>query len=166
MNMADRANTKDEFGKTIDLIKHHANLQFAELTVLIAIAGAGIGYIFGATGPHGTVRLLFMFGMAAAVVCFWIIWESNSLQMWHFMKRAKELEKDLGYGGYTTLPGMDKRWCKPGTWAFRFLYIGFTVFWLAAALGKIPEPVFTDKLGASNPTVERDACKSSARPSP
>jgi len=165
--MTERTSLEDEFGKTIDLIKHHANLQFAELTVLIAIAGAGIGFIFSATGPHGPVRLLFMFGMAATAACFWVIWESNSFQMWHFMKRAKQLEKDLGYEGYSRLRGMERRWCKPGTWAFRFLYIGLTLFWLVAALGKIPEPIFTDKFGASNPTVERGGRQQAGdRPSP
>jgi hypothetical protein len=96
-----------------------------------------------------------MFGMAATAACFWIIWESNSFQMWHIMNRAKEPEENLGYKGYSMLPGIGKRWFKPGTWTFRFLYIGLMVFWLAAALGRIPEPIFTYNIGASNPALER-----------
>jgi hypothetical protein len=135
--MTEQRGAADELGKTIDLIKHYASLQFAELTVLIAVAGAGIGFIFGATGPHGPLRLLLMFGMAATAASLWVIWESNSVQMWHFLYRAAKLEKALGYEGYSGLRGINRRWWKPGTWAFRFLYIGLTAIWLVAACARL-----------------------------
>lgn len=133
--LTDNSSAEEEFARTIDLVKHYANLQFAELTVTIAITVGGIGFVFGGSAPHGLARILVVFGMAAVAACFWIIWESNSFQMWHFLKRAKELEPDLGYRCYSTMPGIDKPWIRPGTWAFRLLFIGLLAFWIAACFG-------------------------------
>jgi hypothetical protein len=108
--MANGHSTEDEFAKTVDIYKHYSNLQFAEISVFIAITGVGIGFIFGANAPICSVRTLFMFGMALIAACFWVIWEGNSYQMWHFLNRAMQLEKNLGYQGFSTLRGIRRGW--------------------------------------------------------
>ena len=154
MNLIERNFLEDEFGKTIDLIKHYANLQFAELSVLMAIAGAGVGFIFGSAEPQDPVRSWLIFAMAGTATCFWVIWESNSRQMWHFIARAKDLERALGYGGYSRLVEAKRSWFKPGTWAFRTLYIGLVIFWLAAAFGVTTGANPHRKAALPNPSVE------------
>ena len=164
--MANKHSAEDEFTKIVDIYKHYSNLQFAELSVSIAITGAGLAFIFGDKAPVGSVRTLFMFGMALTAACFWIIWEGNSYQMWHFLSRALQLEQILGYKGFSTLPGIRRVWFRPGTWAFRVFYIGLLVFWIAAGAGRVPEPVFAHDVGSHNPTLERTGAESAQSDQP
>lgn len=106
--MPDNSNAKDEYARMIELLKHYATLQFAELSVFIAIMSAGIVFLFGSNAPSEPIPLFVMLGMAIIALCLWIIQESNSYQMSHFLRRAAQLELDLGYHGYSKLPGMPR----------------------------------------------------------
>jgi hypothetical protein len=155
----DNDSARDEYTRMVELLKHYATLQFAELSVFIGVMGAAILFLFGVNTPRGAARVFLLFGMSLAAMCLWVIHESNSKQMWHFLKRAAQLETQLGYQGYSKLPGMLVYrlgyWIGPGSLAFRFLYLVVILFWLSAGFGRFPEPAFAPDPKASNQVRER-----------
>ena len=137
--MADDSAAKDEYARMIELVKHYATIQFAELSVFIVIMSAAGVSLFSPNTPRGAARVVLMFGAALTALCLWVIHESNSYQMWLFLKRAAQLEEQLGYQGYSKLR-IRAYWLGPGTLAFRSLYVLLILFWLAGGFGRLPEP--------------------------
>ncbi len=156
---------KDEYARIVELLRHYAALQFAELSVFMAVMGAAVSFFFGANPHPGPTRVPLLSGMAFVVVCLWVIHESNSRQMWHFLRRGASLEGQLGYEGYSTLDGSRHNsigyWLGPGSLAFRLIYLLSFVLWVTAATGGFLEPG-RGSGKASNPVLERTGAESSA----
>jgi hypothetical protein len=103
-------------------MRHYSNMQFAELTVLVAIT-AGLMTLL--TKPNSAelsklIHFIHICGITIAVI-FWLM-EESAIYMWaHFATRAAQIE-ELGYRQYLNLPGAPNFKCylnlRPGSWEF------------------------------------------------
>ena len=130
-------NARDEYTRMVELVRHYVTLQFAELSVFIAIMSAAVAFLFGPNAPKEPMLSVIKAGVALIALCLWIVQESNSYQMSRFLRRAVELEAVLGYKGFSTFPGMPEYRLAPGKWAFRALYFFMFCFWVAATLATV-----------------------------
>ena len=130
---------KHEYERSIDILKQYMTLQFAQLSVFIAINGAAFAFLFGGTPPNislcGGAGAKALVAVIAAL--FWVLQESHMYVVSHFFRRSASLEAELGYRGFLDLPGMPKYKYSPGKVAMRIFYALITASWWAEALVSI-----------------------------
>ena len=134
-----KSGARDEYLDASSNARQYITLRFAELTIFMTATGAILAVSFSAvaapTTPLAAVSLKVAGLLVAAV--FWVL-ETRTMVYWrHFVRRAAELEAELGFRQYSTRPaeGMIS-----SHRAIRAL-IGFVaVFWLIA-LVFVPAPV-------------------------
>jgi len=114
-------------------IRHCGTVHFAQVTVFVVITAGLLAVVFntGLNLSGAVIKLLEWAGFFVGIA-FALILESP-IYLWdHYINRAREIEKDLGYKQYTDLVEKKtfKVWARPGRLGVRFLYSGVIVFWI------------------------------------
>ncbi len=125
---------KDEYMDASNNLRQFQSLRFAQLTVFLAIIGVILNLLFGgsATTVPARVFLLKSAGLILTLL-FWVQQERTMLWWTHFVRRAAELEEELGFKQYSTRPpsGMLSSFS-----AMRMFFILLTLFWIASLIWK------------------------------
>ena len=127
---------KDEYLDASSNMKHYGTLHFAELTVFVAITAGIITLVFTSHPPLlPLIRKLLKFGGFIVTICFWLM-DISGVYLWtHFAKRAAELESQLGYRQYSSLPGAPKfNRIRPATVGLWLFYILILIFWVTTII--------------------------------
>jgi hypothetical protein len=121
---------KDEYLDASANQRQFQTLRFAQITVFIAITGFLINLLFNASIPVPTLeRLALKTGGLLVTFLFWIHQERVMAYWNHFVQRAAELEKELGFRQYSTRP---RAGIVSSFKAMRLFFIVFALFWTVA----------------------------------
>jgi hypothetical protein len=130
-------NPEEEYKEVSANLRHYHNMQFAEMTVLVAIT-AGLITLLCKSDPPISLNLqhLICIGGIVVAILFWMM-EESAIYMWtHFAKRAAQIEDKIGYKQYRNLPGAPNfRYLftlRPGSLGVRLMCIAFLAFWIFA----------------------------------
>jgi len=97
---------RDEYLDASANARQYITLRFAELTIFMTATGAILAVSFSAVAAPLTREAavaLKLAGLAVAAV-FWVL-EDRTMAYWrHFVRRAAELEPELGFRQYSTRP--------------------------------------------------------------
>ena len=128
---------KDEYQHANENLRFYGNQKFAEITAFVAINIALIGIVFNTPIADQGARVLVLafFGLMSSI-CFFVAFLSTTHALFHFMKRAADLEGELNYKLWSTFPTAPSFEIRPHTWASKILYIGMIAFWGAVILWK------------------------------
>ena len=126
--------TKHEYDKSIELYKHYSTVQFARLSVFVAVMSAGIVYLLGDKSPSEPALSIGNIAMIIVTGLFWIMQESDMYIVGHFLRRSAQLEITLGYCGFSKMPGMPKYKYAPSKWALRAFYFVLLCFWSTVSI--------------------------------
>ncbi len=123
-------NSIDEYKELNNNIRFYGNMRFAQLTLFTAITAALLTIVFTIEPKllEPTRTVVKVGGMLATFV-FWRMEERSTGYGLHFHKRIIELEKPLGYKGWTGRK-MGNATIFSATNAVRLLYLCIFVFWL------------------------------------
>jgi hypothetical protein len=98
-------NPRDEYLDASNNQRQFQTLRFAQLSVYLAIMGVLLNIIVkDASTTNQVARWLLQFGGLAVTLLFWIHQERTMAYWNHFVRRAAELEKELGFRQYSTRP--------------------------------------------------------------
>jgi hypothetical protein len=135
------AGPEKEYQEAASAMRHYGTIQFAALTVFIAITGGLIALLYSkSTDIPIPIRFAIMFGGLLISIFFFLIELSNSYHWSHVARRAGELETEvLNYKLYSSLPGssMFKMFRPFLSGGLFILYITVAVFWLLLLAGVI-----------------------------
>jgi len=129
---------RDEYLDASTNARQFNTLRFAELTIFMTATGVMIAATFSRaaapTIPEAAVAIKIA-GILLTVVFF--VLDRRTMIYWrHFVRRAAELESELGFRQYSTRP--DEGWL-PGSRAVQLLFVSVALFW-AAAIFWVPTP--------------------------
>lgn len=116
----------EEYKIASENLRWYSNIRFAQLTLFFAITAliANIVLVNQTLSPMSG-NLIKTAGVFACALFFYL--ESRADTYWsHFMKRAVQLEKILGYKQYTERPVRKLR----TTYAIRAFIVLVAVFWI------------------------------------
>jgi hypothetical protein len=127
---------RHEYDKSLDLIKHYATIQFAQLSVYIAMNGAALSVLFGSQPYPLTDLHSFLATAFLAITCllFFVMQESHMYLVSHFLRRAASIEIQLKYKGLSQFPGMPEYKFSPAKWSLRLFYLAVLLGWATLAL--------------------------------
>ena len=123
---------KDEYLDASNNQRQFQSIRFAQLTVFLAITGVLLNLIFGASAsPSPTRAILMKAGGLIITLLFWVQQERTMTYWTHFVRRAAELEEELGFKQYSTRPpsGLFSSFK-----AMRLFFILLTLFWIASMI--------------------------------
>lgn len=133
-----QGNPEEEYKEASNNMRLYANLHAVKLTVFVTVTG-GLVYLVFSTYPPFTTQTKLLFEIAGLFVS--VLFGVNimsDLYMWgHFLRRAASMEKNLGYGQYSSLPGAPKFKIRPGTWAIAMFCLCVFLFWLVTLIKSI-----------------------------
>ena len=123
-------NTKDEYLDASANQRQFQTLRFAQLTVFLAISGVLLNTLLSPTFQLPDVgRYSLKAGGLMVALLFWVHQERTMAYWNHFVKRAAELEVELGFQQYRTRP-------KSGLFssfkAMRLFFLLTAVFWVGS----------------------------------
>lgn len=128
--MVDDASVR-EYSEVCTYLRFYTNLQFAYLTVFLALLASLAAFAFGLTAtiptPKG-IQVLSKIGAIIAVFVFWSLEERTIAYWYHTRQRAITLEKQLGYQLHSTWPKLLVPFLST-TSAMRVLYLTVGIFW-------------------------------------
>ena len=127
-------NSKDEYKELNNNLRFYGNMRFAQLTLFSAITAAFLTIVFTIEPKilEPTRTILKVGGMLVTIV-FWVMEERSTGYALHFSKRIIELEKSLGYKGWTGRK-MGTVALFSATNAVRLLYLCIFAFWLISII--------------------------------
>jgi hypothetical protein len=131
-----------EYSEACTNMRFYGNLQFAVLTVFLALLVGIVAFSFGlvinvpvsetiTSSIPASLNTLSKIGGIVATFIFWTLEERLISYWYHNKRRAIELEKELGYNLHLRRP-------KPllgflnTTFAMRLLYLCVGIFWVYA----------------------------------
>lgn len=121
---------KDEYLDASNNQRQFQTIRFAQLSVYLALMGFLLNLLFTGPGPDRMmVRVLLEASGLVMTLLFWVHQE-RTMEYWnHFVRRAAELEEELGFKQYSTRPpaGIISSFK-----AMRAFFVLFTLFWLAS----------------------------------
>lgn len=122
---------KDEYNSLNDNMRWYSNIRFAQLTLFVAMTAGLLTVIAPSDPPFShTVTVVLKIGGCLTVIFFWIM-EERAAEYWrHFMRRAVELEKELGYKQYSTRPQHKVN----TTHVFRVFFSSMLLMWIATLI--------------------------------
>jgi hypothetical protein len=122
-------NLIEEYKDISENLRHYANMRFKQLTLFSVLTGVILGAITkGDLLGCGSVIILKIIGICI-VVTFGIM-EERAAGYWHsFLKRAIQIEGQIGYKQYS---GRPERKSITATNAIRFLFIVIFIFWIVS----------------------------------
>jgi hypothetical protein len=121
-----------EYADVSSNVRHFQTIRFAQLTIFIALTGGLLNVLFGraATLPLWGSIIIRIAGLLISLL-YWVLQERTMLYWRHFIHRAAELEKLLGYKQYSTRP---RAGLFTGTNAMRLFFLVITLFWVSSLL--------------------------------
>jgi hypothetical protein len=122
-----KGDLKGEYMDVGENMRHFGNIRFAQLTLFVAITAGFLTAVFQPNPPLSNLARVTLKGVALLVtVTFWVM-DQRAMQYWHhYRHRAVELEKELGFQQYTSIPALS---VFSATNALRLLFLGLSVFW-------------------------------------
>jgi hypothetical protein len=128
--MMSAGDPKDEYGDVSSNLRQFMTMRFAQLTVYLALTGFLLKTLLDeSTAPTPYLRTILQVGGLLTTLLFWVHQERTMAYWNHFVHRAAELEKELGFKQYTTRP-------HPGLVssfkAMRLFFISVFVFWASS----------------------------------
>jgi hypothetical protein len=123
---------KDEYLDASSNQRQFQSIRFAQLTVYLALTGFLLNLLFGGSSAvTALVRTLLLSGGLITTLLFWIHQERTMAYWNHFVRRAAELEKELGFKQYSTRPpaGIFSSFM-----AMRLFFLIITLFWASSFL--------------------------------
>jgi len=126
MSGSAHSNSHPEYEDVSNNLRQYTGMRFAQMTLFVAITG-GLVSIPKDGSPFSWLWVIVgVFGVISGGI-FWVL-EERAVDYWHhFMRRALELEKELGYRQYTGRPERDY---VTATNATRLLHAILIVFWI------------------------------------
>jgi len=119
-------NSHPEYEDVSNNLRQYTGMRFAQMTLFVAITGGLVSMLKDGSPFSWLWVIIGVFGVISGGI-FWVL-EERSVDYWHhFMRRALELEKELGYRQYT---GRPKRDYVSATNATRLLHAILIVFWI------------------------------------
>lgn len=113
-------------------IRHYQTTRFAMLTIFIALVAGLINIQFGGSEPLPFISSLILKLAGLAITLLYFILHERTMLYWrHFVKRASELEQELGYRHYSSRPPAG---IFSGTNAVRMFFIVLMLYWIAALI--------------------------------
>ena len=123
---------KDEYLDASNNQRQFQSMRFAQLTVFLAIIGVILNLLFGGGEVLTPIRaLLLKLGGLIMTLLFWVQQERTMLWWNHFVRRAAELEEELGFKQYTSRPPAG---ALSSFKAMRLFFIILTLFWIASMI--------------------------------
>jgi hypothetical protein len=123
-------NPKDEYLDASSNQRQFQTIRFAQLSVYLALTGFLLNLIFGESSSiAGTPRIMLQAGGLIVTLLFWIHQERTMTYWNHFVKRATELEKELGFKQYSTRP---RAGILSSFKAMRLFFIILVLFWASS----------------------------------
>lgn len=116
-------------------IRQYDRTFFAHLTVFIAVNGALMTLFTSHPPPQDWVLRV---GKTAGLIVGAVFWVNAEIYLYryhHFLARAADLEASLGCKQYSTM--LERRhpwWRRPGSWAWRSLFVFSLLFWVKTLL--------------------------------
>ena len=118
---------RDEYLDASSNQRQYMTLRFAQLTVYLALTGFLFKFAFvEEAGVAPFVRTVLKGAGLVTTLLFWIHQERTMLFWTHFVKRAAELEADLGFRQYS---GRPRSGVLSSFKAMRLFYILIVLFW-------------------------------------
>jgi hypothetical protein len=132
--MTDESRDSKEYLDASENLRHEANVFFANATVFSTITGALLAFLYYKQPPPtpGQQLSTYLAGILTAT-CFWIAAEVFLYRGHWFMKRAADLEAQLGYNQYSGMLERTRRF-RPSSWGWRALFGSVTGFWIFSTL--------------------------------
>ncbi len=130
---------KDEYLDASSNARQFLVLRFAELTIFMTATGAIMAVAFSKIAAPSVPEAALALKLAGLVVAgvFWVM-EGRTMAYWrHFVRRAAELERQLGFSQYSSRP--PETFLSSHT-AIRALIGSAALFWLLSIL-VVPAPV-------------------------
>lgn len=123
-------NPKDEYLDVSANQRHFMTLRFAQLTVFLALTGFLLNVSLGDGGGMSTgARVLLKIGGLLATLLFYVHQERTMVYWNHFVRRAAEMEEELGFRQYSTRP---RAGIVSSFNAMRLFFVVLALFWIAA----------------------------------
>jgi hypothetical protein len=123
---------KDEYLDASNNQRQFQSMRFAQLTVFLAIIGVILNLLFSGGEALTPIRTLLL--KAAGLIMtllFWVQQERTMLWWNHFVRRAAELEEELGFKQYSNRPPAG---ALSSFKAMRLFFIILTLFWIASMI--------------------------------
>ena len=116
----------DEYIVASEHVRHQDNICFAHMTLFATITGALIAFKYRTPTPEPS----YLSGIAGILtsLSFWTNMEIYMYRYHVFLKRAVSLEKKLHFSLYSPMLESARK-IRPGSWSWRFLFAGVTIFW-------------------------------------
>ncbi|HUA68475.1 MAG TPA: hypothetical protein VMA13_08000 [Candidatus Saccharimonadales bacterium] len=120
----------DEYKELGANMRHYGTHYAALLGVFLALTGWLVSVVFGAKQPTScVVNVALKIAGLLVTVLFWTKTESAHFLWGHFIRRAAEIESELGFRQYSSLPGAPQFKKRPAAWAARIMFICLSLFW-------------------------------------
>jgi hypothetical protein len=123
------AQALDEYKIAAENMRWYSNIRFAQLTLFVALTTLMLSRLYAGSPPLPSsiaLALKVLGGISAAVFGYM---EIRADEYWsHYMRRAVELEKALGYAQYTSRPQRRLR----TTHVLRILFLSVLLFWVTS----------------------------------
>ena len=132
-----KGDPKDEYLDASANQRQFMTMRFAQLTVFLAISGFLVNILFSESivlPKYGDVVL--KAGGLIVALLFWVHQERTMAYWNHFVQRAAELEKELGFSQYRSRPSAGLISSFNAMRAFFAILVLFwisTFFWISAA---------------------------------
>jgi hypothetical protein len=133
-NQITQPDIKTEYSTCIDFWKYSGGIQVAQMSMFVVIMSGIAYFLFGKDAPSQEVTMICRLTAGFIASCFWIAQESHAYIASRCYKRARILEKSLGFDILSSMPNVNLYLGGPTHWAYRVLYLSFTIFWFWAAL--------------------------------
>ena len=121
-----------EYSEVCTSIRHYSGLRFAVFSVFFAVTGGILTIAYSQTNVALTVRLEIL-GLLA-VTTFWFFEERIIAIANHFLQRASELEKELGFKAWSTRPLYSFIPFMKTAIATRLIYLAVAIFWATSLI--------------------------------
>lgn len=82
-----------EYARSLELLRHYAAVQFAQLSLFVAVVAGAVGLLYRADSLTAAPFLLLCAKIAVAIVlaCLWVAQESHMYCVAHLLRRAASL---------------------------------------------------------------------------
>jgi hypothetical protein len=125
----------EEYKIANENIRHYSNLKLAEVTIFVAISGGFFSAAFNTDlGKQYCWRIIIEISALIYSLSFLAILASTQYAIFHFLKRAAELETELNFHLLRKFPGAPKFCYRPSSWASFLIHISVVLFWFGLLL--------------------------------
>lgn len=124
-------NNLEEYKELSINMRHYGGVSITLITVYAALT-AGLVTVLKSMSTSLSFKQLILLKIAGlAVTALLGSMEISAIYLWgRFARRAAELELDLGFKQYSSLPGAPKFLWRPGTWAIYIFFCLFSAVWI------------------------------------